>query len=91
MIVAIIEDGNVNINVYPELEDIEEIKDLFPSATMLELAEMPEQKDGYILKHDGTDFYYEPIEVEPLSEQEQREIDTYLNTCFIADMMTLGV
>ena len=60
MLVAIIYEGKVEVNEYPLLEDIEVIRgDFIPGTILIELSEKPEVKEGYTLKYDGKDFYYE--------------------------------
>ena len=62
MIVAVMYGNNVSINEYPELQDIEKIRnDFLPDALLIELTEKPEEKDGYKLKYNGSEFYYEKI------------------------------
>lgn len=62
MLVAIIDNGFVEINEYPMLKNIEDIRnDFLPDTLLIELNKKPEIKEGYILKYNGKEFYYEEI------------------------------
>ena len=75
MLVAIIENNTVvSINNYPELKNIDEIRDNFlPNTLLIKLNERPEVKEGYELKYNGSEFYYEEI-VEPEYEPTETEL-----------------
>lgn len=73
MIVAVIMENDVSINEYPYIKSVDEIRnDFTPETLLIELAEMPETKEGYQLKYNGSEFYYEEIiepEYEPTAEE----------------------
>lgn len=63
MIVAIVDENeNVMVNEYPYIKSVDEIKsDFVDDFLMIELDEKPEEKEGYQLKYNGFEFYYEEI------------------------------
>lgn len=80
MIVAIVNNDSVSINEYPYIESIEEVRDDFlPDTLLIELTEKPEYRDGYILKYNGTEFYYEEIPLPELTETELIQAEILLN------------
>ena len=55
--------------------------------------EYPDKNKEYLLTYENGEIVYTEIieDAEPLSEAEQMQIETYLNTAFIADMMALNM
>lgn len=81
MLVALVDtNGNVEVNEYPYIKSVDDIKnDFFDNVLMIELIEKPEIREGYILKYDGSDFYYEEIQQPDPTETELIQAELLLN------------
>lgn len=100
MLVAVIHRNSVSINEYPELQNIDEIRnDFLPDTTLIELFERPENRDGYDLKHNGVEFYYEKLEDQTAEPSQLDRIESALNlltgdsvsTSAVTEAITEGV
>jgi hypothetical protein len=95
MLVAIINENSVvaSINDYPALKNIDDIRGNFLDDTiLLEVKEKPQYKEGYQLKHNGSEFYYEEIPQQTLEPNQPTNAEVaQMISDLQADLIIAGV